>query len=80
MKKLILTSVLAAFSIIAASAQQTTGGISPEMLEQISSTYEDNAYDKAISNAEVIYRGLGRVRSIAETQDSKKDSAYPSAT
>ena len=51
MKKLILTSVLAAFSIIAASAQQTTGGISPEMLEQISSTYEDNAYDKAISNA-----------------------------
>ena len=51
MKKLILTSVLAAFSIIAASAQQTAGGISPEMLEQISSTYEDNAYDKAISNA-----------------------------
>ena len=51
MKKLFLTSVLAAFSIIAASAQQTTGGISPEMLKQISSTYEDNAYDKAISNA-----------------------------
>ena len=27
------------------------GGISPEMLAQISATYEDNLYDKAISNA-----------------------------
>ena len=51
MKKLFLTSVLAALSAFVLSAQQPAGGISPEMLEQISSTYEDNAYDKAISNA-----------------------------
>ena len=51
MKKLFLTSILAALSAFVLSAQQPAGGISPEMLEQISSTYEDNAYDKAISNA-----------------------------
>ena len=51
MKKLFLTSVLAVLSASMLSAQQPAGGISPEMLEQISSTYEDNAYDKAISNA-----------------------------
>ena len=51
MKKFFLTSLLAAFSAVVASAQQPAGGLSPEMLEQISSTYEDNAYDKAISNA-----------------------------
>ena len=51
MKKLFLTSVLAALSAFVLSAQQPAGGISPEMLEQISATYEDNAYDKAISNA-----------------------------
>ncbi|MBR5498725.1 MAG: C1 family peptidase [Bacteroidales bacterium] len=51
MKKLFLTSVLAALSAFVLSAQQPAGGLSPEMLEQISSTYEDNAYDKAISNA-----------------------------
>ena len=32
-------------------AASRDGGISPEMLEQISATYEDNGYDKAISNA-----------------------------
>ena len=51
MKKLFLTSVLAVLSAFVLSAQQPAGGISPEMLEQISATYEDNAYDKAISNA-----------------------------
>ena len=51
MKKLFLTAVLAACSAVVLSAQQPTGGISPEMLEQISATYEDNLYDKAISNA-----------------------------
>ena len=51
MKKLFFTSVLAALSAFVLSAQQPAGGISPEMLEQISATYEDNAYDKAISNA-----------------------------
>ena len=51
MKKFFLTSVLAVLSVFAASAQQPAGGLSPEMLEQISATYEDNAYDKAISNA-----------------------------
>ena len=51
MKKFFLTSVLAVLSASMLSAQQPAGGISPEMLEQISSTYEDNAYDKAISNA-----------------------------
>ena len=51
MKKLFLTSVLAVLSVFAASAQQPAGGLSPEMLEQISATYQDNAYDKAISNA-----------------------------
>ena len=51
MKKFFLTSVLAVLSALMASAQQPAGGLSPEMLEQISATYEDNAYDKAISNA-----------------------------
>ena len=51
MKKFFLTAVFAAFSAVVVSAQQPAGGLSPEMLEQISSTYEDNAYDKAISNA-----------------------------
>ena len=51
MKKIFLTSVLAVLPASMLSAQQPAGGISPEMLEQISSTYEDNAYDKAISNA-----------------------------
>ena len=51
MKKLFLASVLAALSVFAASAQQPAGGLSPEMLEQISATYQDNVYDKAISNA-----------------------------
>ena len=32
-------------------AASRDGGISPEMLAQISATYEDNGYDKAISNA-----------------------------
>ena len=51
MKKLLLTAALAAFSAVIVSAQQPAGGLSPEMLEQISAAYEDNAYDKAISNA-----------------------------
>lgn len=51
MKKLFLASVLAVLSVFAASAQQPAGGLSPEILEQISATYQDNAYDKAISNA-----------------------------
>ena len=51
MKKIFLTSVLAVLSALVASAQQPAGGLSPEILVQISATYEDNAYDKAISNA-----------------------------
>ena len=51
MKKFFLTAVFAAFSAVVVSAQQPAGGLSPEMLEQISATYQDNAYDKAISNA-----------------------------
>ena len=51
MKKIFLVSVIAACSALAVYAQQPAGGISAEMLEQISATYEDNAYDKAISNA-----------------------------
>ena len=51
MKKFFLTAVFAAFSAMVVSAQQPAGGLSPEMLEQISATYQDNAYDKAISNA-----------------------------
>ena len=51
MKKIFLISVLAVCSALVLSAQQPAGGISPEMLEQISATFEDNAYDKAISNA-----------------------------
>ena len=51
MKKIFLTAVLAAFSAIVVSAQHSSGGLSPELLQQISATYEDNAYDKAISNA-----------------------------
>lgn len=49
MKKIFLTAV-AVFSAVSLFAQQP-GGLSSEMLEQISASYEDNAYDKAISNA-----------------------------
>ena len=51
MKKFFLSAVLAACSAVALSAQQPAGGLSSEMLEKISATYQDNAYDKAISNA-----------------------------
>ena len=51
MKKIFLAAVFAAFSLTVASAQNPTGGLSPELLQKISATYEDNAYDKAISNA-----------------------------
>ena len=51
MKKIFLIAVLAACSAVVLSAQQPAGGLSSEMLEQISASYKDNAYDKAISNA-----------------------------
>ena len=55
MKKFFLTLALAMCASVVVSAQEPAasrdGGISPEMLEQISATYEDNGYDKAISNA-----------------------------
>lgn len=53
MKKIFLTLALAVCASGLASAQKPAadGGISPEMLAQISATYEDNGYDKAISNA-----------------------------
>ena len=42
-----------ASSVVSAQepAASHDGGISPEMLAQISATYEDNGYDRAISNA-----------------------------
>ena len=49
MKKIFITAV-AVFSAVGLFAQQP-GGLSAEMLEQISAPYEDNAYDRAISNA-----------------------------
>ena len=55
MKKFFLTLALAVCASAVASAQEPAashdGGISPEMLAQISATYEDNGYDRAISNA-----------------------------
>ena len=55
MKKIFLTVALAvcASGIISAQtpAASHDGGISPEMLAQISAAYEDNGYDRAISNA-----------------------------
>ena len=55
MKKYILTAAAAVLFSSLVSAQQTAGsvegGISPEMLARISASYEDNASDRAISNA-----------------------------
>lgn len=55
MKKAFLSFALAALTFGTVQAQQPAaspdGGISVEMLEQISGTYKDNSYDKAISNA-----------------------------
>ena len=55
MKKIFLTAAMALFAAGAAYAQQPAasadGGLTPEMLDKISATYVDNAYDKAISNA-----------------------------
>ena len=55
MKKIFLTVALAvcASGIISAQtpAASHDGGISPEILAQISAAYEDNGYDRAISNA-----------------------------
>ena len=55
MKKIFLTVALAvcASGIISAQtpAASHDGGISTEMLAQISAAYEDNGYDRAISNA-----------------------------
>ena len=55
MKKFFLTLALTVCALSVVSAQESAashdGGISPEMLAQISATYEDNGYDRAISNA-----------------------------
>lgn len=55
MKKFFLTAALAVCAWCTVSAQTPAashdGGLSPEMLAQISATYEDNGYDRAISNA-----------------------------
>ena len=55
MKKFFLTAALTVCVWGTVSAQEPAashdGGISPEMLAQISATYEDNGYDRAISNA-----------------------------
>ena len=55
MKKFFLILALAVCALSVVSAQEPAashdGGISPEMLAQISATYEDNGYDRAISNA-----------------------------
>ena len=55
MKKFFLTAALTVCVWGTVSAQTPAashdGGISPEMLAQISATYEDNGYDRAISNA-----------------------------
>lgn len=55
MKKIILTAAVALATCCLTSAQQPAashdGGLSLEMLEQISASYTDNVYDKAISNA-----------------------------
>ena len=56
MKKFFLTLAfltVCASSVVSAQepAASHDGGISPEMLAQISATYEDNGYDRAISNA-----------------------------
>ena len=55
MKKFFLILALAVCASGVVSAQEPAashdGGISPEMLAQISATYEDNGYDRAISNA-----------------------------
>ena len=55
MKKLFLSVALVALTSLSLSAQKPAGvadgGISPELLDKISAAYEDNAYDKAISNA-----------------------------
>ena len=55
MKKLFLSAALVALTSLSLSAQNPAGvadgGISPELLDKISAAYEDNAYDKAISNA-----------------------------
>ena len=55
MKKFFLTAALAVCAWGTVSAQTPAashdGGLSPEMLAQISATYEDNGYDRAISNA-----------------------------
>ena len=55
MKKFFLILALAVCASGVISAQEPAashdGGISPEMLAQISATYEDNGYDRAVSNA-----------------------------
>ena len=55
MKKLFLSAALVVLTSLSLSAQKPAGvadgGISPELLDKISAAYEDNAYDKAISNA-----------------------------
>ena len=55
MKKILITAALVLLGAGVASAQKPVvsadGGLTPGMLEKISATYVDNAYDKAISNA-----------------------------
>ena len=49
MKRLFL--IISLFVLVSNLASAQQGGISAEMLDRISSSYTDNSYDKAISNA-----------------------------
>ena len=69
MKKRFLHIVILGMALTGAQAQDREGGITPEMLKQISGTYQGTPADKALRNA----IGNNSIRALALNQDNLKE-------
>ncbi len=69
MKKQLLPLILLATALTTAQAQTKEGGITPDMLKQISQSYQGTPADRALRNA----IGNNSIRALALNQDNLKD-------
>lgn len=69
MRKKIATTLLFGAVLLAAHAQQKAGGISPEMLKDITSSYQETPADKAVRNA----IAGNDIRKLTVNLDNQKD-------
>ncbi len=68
MKKQILSAMLLGFVLLSAQAQESKGGISSDMLEQIKQSYQGTPADKALRNA----IGSNDIRKLTLNQDNRQ--------